>query len=200
MVEEFVLIPKDHYAQDHPTVKQVLSDPTIKAKSTQLSYLQRLEGPSIQDEIPAKLPKLEEEEEIEIDVKIDREALFRDIPSFKKEQVLKSNVILDRVESSQRVSISADKTIIIDGQDSRRHLSTFLYNLQQPRKILNKTELEILRAIEILPQHFTNSSGKRFLTKFDQSSDSDSVHTAQDTHEDAKKQSGSGRKWITFKR
>ena len=47
--EEFILIPKNQYMRDRPIVDQLINDPAIKAKSKQLSVLQRY--------IPSFLPQ-----------------------------------------------------------------------------------------------------------------------------------------------
>ena len=40
--QEFILIPKENYIKNQPKASQILDDPTITAKSQQLTVLQRV--------------------------------------------------------------------------------------------------------------------------------------------------------------
>ena len=41
-VQEFILIPKGNYIKNQPKASEILDDPTITAKSQQLTLLQRV--------------------------------------------------------------------------------------------------------------------------------------------------------------
>ena len=40
--QEFILIPKENYIKNQPKASEILDDPTITAKSQQLTLLQRV--------------------------------------------------------------------------------------------------------------------------------------------------------------
>lgn len=62
---------------------------------------------------------------------------------------------------SRRISLDHNTGFIcLDGQNTTTNLTTFLYNLQQPRKTLSDDELEILNLLDIPSSLYVNRHGQ----------------------------------------
>ena len=140
MVEEFVLIPKDHFIKENPLMENVFGSSATneETKAAQLGYIQRLSPPAVDtaaSEVVGEVlapPEISTQKSDELALL--RSKIFRELPSFRRNQIERSNIILDKIREKKRVSVKEDLVISLDDHKTNISITTFLYNLQQSRK------------------------------------------------------------------
>ena len=203
MAEEFVLIPKEHFAKDNPVMEKLLltarSPADVESKAAHLGYLQRLPPPSGENgagEVIQESPTTPHADKTTPTVNVDdnsllRSKIFRELPSFKRNQIERSNIILEKIQRNPRTSLmKEDFVIYLDGRSTGIHVASLLYNLQQSRKKLSKSELQIVQAIH-LPQHVVANQFARTALEGAQSSASDDYDDEDDNDDDRDSENGS---------
>jgi len=151
---EFVLIPKEMYLPQRPVVEQILYNPNISATGKQLSILQRFKTQK-------KLP--EEPEPIVVPAKTLKETVFDSLVTLTDAQKRKSDLIYDSIETSPRLSLDNNGQIQIDNSPTGLFVGTFLYELQQPTKKLDKVYEPILKDIGIAEHLVANKFAKQII-------------------------------------
>lgn len=148
-VEEFVLIPKNTYARQRPLVEQVLENPDIRSKANQLHFLSRF-------------TKHEENSENEPFVPlVIKQKTMKELTSFSPSQLTKASLIYDRLVADTDYSVDNSGFIVFKNNPLSINTSTWLHNIQQPRKVLTADELQIVKHLK-LPEHLVaNTFAKR---------------------------------------
>ena len=138
--EEFILIPKKVYMKTQPYQTRVLEDPDIKHKSTQLSIINRMRPKEhIEAQINDKLSEQDsgvDENRLKHSNRRADQVLKTLSSLLPHSKYLKCVYIVDLIKKSNRVLLGEDEKLLIDNSPTDINAFAFLYNLQQPTKIL----------------------------------------------------------------
>ena len=157
--QEFILIPKENYIKNQPKASEILDDPTITAKSQQLTLLQRVP----EKKEPEKGKTSEEKKAPETREDIQKRVL-RSITMLNPHQTEKSKSILKELQGSSDVSINDEGLIEINNTPTAIDASNFLFTLQQPTKKLYHPDYKrILDKIKLSPDLVPNSEAKEIV-------------------------------------
>jgi hypothetical protein len=122
---------------------QVLNNPSVIAKGSQLSVLQRhAQNTWKQDDELSK----------QSIAKSIKDQILHDISTLKEPQIRKSEVILEKILNDKHLSIDHSGQILFDNTETGTSGSTFLYALQQPKKQLSDVDKFIISHLN-LPEH-----------------------------------------------
>ena len=97
--QEFILIPKDSYIKKQPRALDVLVEPTTVEKAKLLTILQRE---------PERKKKLETVSKTEIKPEDIKTRVLKSLSMLKPSKKEKSKSILDKITSSDQISIDDD--------------------------------------------------------------------------------------------
>lgn len=171
--EEFILIPKRLYTTSQPLVQQILENPNIKQKTTQLSLLQRQADdagrkPETQEK-PEQLCASGNVEEIKPTTSEDgnrenslRENILNSLSVLSKPKLQKTEKILDLILQSDQLTFDQKNNLMVDEKPTDTNIQQFLYNLQQPNKKIDKANYNlILSALDIKPNLIGNTYAKK---------------------------------------
>ena len=157
--QEFILIQKENYNKNQPKASEILDDPTITAKSQQLTLLKRVP----EQKEPEKDKTFEEKKAPETREDIQKTVL-RSITMLNPNQTEKSKSILKEMRSSSDVSINDEGLIEINNTPITIDASNFLFTLQQPtKKFYHPDYKRILDKIKISPDLVPNSEAKEIV-------------------------------------
>ena len=130
--QEFILIPKQNYIKNQPEASEILDNPTIAAKSEQLTLLQRVPEKKEPDkEITSEEKKASEKR------KNIQKQLLRSITMLNPHRTETSKSILKELQNSSDVSINDEGLIEIDNTPTALDASNLLFTFQQPAKKLH---------------------------------------------------------------
>ena len=127
--QEFILIPKENYIKNQPKASEILDNPTITAKSQQLTLLQQVP----EKKVPEKEKTSQELKAPETREDIQKRVL-RSITMLNPHQTKNSKSILKELQCSSDVSINDEGLIEIDNNPTAIDASNSLFTLQQPTK------------------------------------------------------------------
>ena len=130
--QEFILIPKRNYIKNQPKASEILDDPTITAKSQQLTLLQRVPEKKEPDK-----EKTSEEKKASENRKNIQKKLLRPITMLNPHQTETSKSILKELQIISDVSINDEGLIEIDNTPTALDASNLLFTFQQPTMILH---------------------------------------------------------------
>lgn len=161
--EEFVLIPKNVYVKSQPIAEQVLNNPQIQRKAQYLSTIQDyistqpnedqiLQQPSV--EIPAQTREVTMAENI-----------LGDLIALTASQQVKSKHILKKIFENSNVNIDMSGGLVVDGKAIGLNAATFLWDIQQPTKKLDKATHEIMLKKLLLPEHLLGNKDAKDIVK-----------------------------------
>ena len=144
--EEFVLIPRQMYANEQPQIAQLLNNKNVRDKAKQISLLQRSKSPPAPsttqqdtqqqtDNILENVKdELNETRDDKIDTKISteiRERVLRDIKHLDRKKFEKASIILEKVEESESLSLDQTSRLVVNKSSTGILVADFLYDLQQ---------------------------------------------------------------------
>ena len=163
IAEEFILIPKKTYFKELPLTEQILNNPRIEQKALQLSTLQRME-PAV--ETVENLQSLEPKNTVSI-----KDVVFSQLRTLTDAQLRKADYIYDTIHANGRVDVDSVGNLTIDGTRLYLPASTFLYNLQQNTKVIDKQlYTDILQHLSIPEQFIANKHAKEIIKDTEASS------------------------------
>ena len=110
---------------------------------------------------------MSEDSEIEPLVKKQRKSddftsIMIELEVMNKNQIKRSKIILDLINQSETVTIESNDVLHVNKETPGIKASTFLYNLQQPTKKIEKYS-KILFALDISPHLVANTHAKQIL-------------------------------------
>ena len=117
--EEFVLIPRQMYANEQPQIAELLNNENVREKAKQISLLQRSKAPpapsTTQQDMQQQTDILEnvkgelnETRDDKIDTKVSTEIrarVLRDIKHLDKRKFVNASIIFEKIEESESVSL-----------------------------------------------------------------------------------------------
>ena len=128
--EEFVLIPRTVYIREQPEIVQILEDPNVKNKATHISMLQRDSNSKPQEEQNNFL-ELEQSSNI-------LEKILSELKSLPKIKLQRAETILKKILASNKFTLDKNLNLVFNGTATNIPAASFLYNLSQPTKVINK--------------------------------------------------------------
>ena len=175
--EEFVLIPRQMYANEQPQIAQLLNNKNVREKAKHISLLQRSKSPPAPitqqdtqqqtDNILENVKdELNETRDDKIDIKVSteiRERVLRHIKHLDRKKFEKASI---KIEKNRRVRISiAGSDIKTNGNKSSTGIliADFLYDLQQTTSKLSLEHYKVLTFLDISSQLTCNTYAKKFL-------------------------------------
>ena len=154
--QEFILIPKKSYIKKQPRALDVLDEPTAVEKAKLLTILQR------EPERKKKPETVSKTETTPEDMKTRVLKSFSILKPSKK----KSKSILDKITSSDKISIDDDGKVKIDDRTTAVDANTFLFDIQQSRTNLSRNDPDYKRILDrpdISPQLVENTEAKQIV-------------------------------------
>ena len=173
--EEFVLIPRQMYANEQPQIAQLLNNKNIQEKAKQISLLQRSKSPPApsttqqdtqqqSDNILENVKdELNETRDDKIDTKVSREQVLRDIKHHDRKKFEKASIILEKIEESESLSLDQTSRLAVNKSSTGILVADFLYDLQQTTSKLSLEHYEVLTFLDISSQLTCNTYAKKFL-------------------------------------
>lgn len=156
--EEFILIPKNMYVQQSPIVEQVLNNPQISSTGQQLSILQRFRPSS-------SAPEPEISEPIQ-PTKSMKETVIESLLPLSDIQSKRSSHIYDALLLNPKFSLDTNAQIEIGSKPTGLRIGSFLFNIQQPKKILDPTHKLILKELRLEEYLVANKAAKIISNKW----------------------------------
>ena len=144
--EQFVLIPRQMYANEQPQITELLNNKNVREKAKQLSLLQRNKSPpahsTMQQDTQQQTDNILETVKDELnetrDEKIDtkasteiRERVLRDIKHFDRKEFEKASIILEKIEESESLWLDQTSRLMFIKSNTGILVADFLYDLQQ---------------------------------------------------------------------
>ena len=143
--EEFVLIPRQRYANEQPQITQFLNNKSVREKEKQISVLQRNKSPPVlcttqQDTQQQTYNMLEnvrdelnETKDEKIDTKVSTEIRERVLREFKHldKKSSKANIILEKIEEPESLSIDRTSRLMVIISSTGFLVADFFFDLQQ---------------------------------------------------------------------
>ena len=144
--EEFVLIPRQMYANEQPQIAQLLNNKNVQEKAKQISLLQRSKSPPAPSTTPQDTQQqtdnilenvkgeLNETRDDKIDTKVSteiREQVLRDIKHLDRKKFEKASIILEKIEESEYLSLDQTSRLAVNKSSTGILVADFLYHLQQ---------------------------------------------------------------------
>ena len=139
--EEFVLIPRQMYANEQPQIAQLLNNKNVREKAKQISLLQRSKSPPAPsttqqdtqqqtDNILENIKdELNETRDDQIDTKISteiRERVLRDIKHLDRKKFEKASIILEKIEESESLSLDQTSRLMVNKSSTGILVADFL--------------------------------------------------------------------------
>ena len=155
--QEFILFPKDSYIKKQPRALDVLDEPTAVEKAKLLTILQRE---------PERKKKLETVSKTEAKPEDIKTRVLKSLSMLKPSKKEKSKSILDKISSSDKISIDDDGKVKIDDRTTTVDANTFLFDIQQSRTNLSRKDPDykrILDRLDISPQLVENTEAKQIV-------------------------------------
>ena len=155
--QEFILIPKDSYIKKQPRALDVLDEPTAVEKAKLLTILQRE---------PERKKKLETVSKTETKPEDIKTRVLKSLSMLKPSKKEKSKSILDKITSSDKISIDDDAKVKIDDRTTAVDANTLLFDIQQSRTNLSRKDPDykrILDRLDISPQLVENTEAKQIV-------------------------------------
>ena len=182
--EEFVLIPRQMYANEQPQITQLLNNKNVRDKAKQISLLQRSKVPpapstpqqdtqqqtdnaleTVKDELnettDEKIPRLKSSPEVSPEIK---ERVLRDIKHLDRKKFEKASIILEKIEESESLSLDQTSRLMVNNSGTGILVADFLYDLQQTTSKLSLEHYKVLTFLDISSQLTCNTYAKKFLT------------------------------------
>ena len=175
---EFVLIPRQMYANEKPQIVQLLNNKNVREKAKQISLLQRSKSPpapsTTQQDTQQQTDNILENAKDELnetrDDKIDtkvlteiRERVLRDIKHLDRKKFEKASTILEKIEESESLSLDQTSRLVVNKSSTRILVANFLYDLQQTTSKLSLEHYKVLTFLDIRSQLTCNTYAKKFL-------------------------------------
>ena len=173
--EEFVLIPRQMYANEQPQIAQLLNNKNVQEKAKQISLLQRSKSPPAPsttqqdtqqqtDNILENVKgELNETRDDKIDTKVSREQVLRDIKHLDRKKFEKASIILEKIEESESLSLDQTSRLAVYKSSTGILVADFLYDLQQTASKLSLEHYKVLTFLDISSQLTCNTYAKKFL-------------------------------------
>ena len=177
--EEFVLIPRQMYANEQPQIAQLLSNKNVREKAKQISLLQRSKSPpapsttqqDTQQQTDINLENVKDELNETRDVKIDittfsteiRERVLRDIKHLDRKKFEKASIILEKIEESETLWLDQSSRLMVNKSSTGSLVADFLYDLQQTTSKLSIEHYKVLTFLDISSQLTCNTYAEKFL-------------------------------------
>ena len=176
--EEFMLIPRQMYANEQPQIVQLLNNKNIREKAKQISLLQRSKSPPAPsttqqdtqqqtDNILENIKdELNETRDDKIDTKISteiRERVLRDIKHLDRKKFEKTSIILEKIEESESLSLDQTSRLMVNKSSTGILVADFLYYLQQTTSKLSLEHYKVLTFLYISSHLTCNTYAKTFL-------------------------------------
>ena len=176
--EEFVLIPRQMYANEQPQIAQLLNNKNVREKAKQISLLQRSKSPPAPsttqqdtqqqtDNILEKIKdELNETRDDKIDTKISteiKERVLRDIKHLDRKKFEKASIILEKIEESESLSLDQTSRLMVNKSSTGILVADFLYDLQQTTSKLSLERYKVLTFLDISSQLTCNTYAKKIL-------------------------------------
>ena len=170
--EEFVLIPRQMYANEQPQIVQLLNNKNVREKAKQISLLQRSKSPpapsTTQQDTQQQTDNILENVKDELnetrddrtDTKFSRERVLRDIKHLDRKKFEKASIILEKILESESLSLDQTSRLVVNKSSTRILVADFLYDLQQTT---SKLSLYKLTFLDISSQLTCNTYAKNFL-------------------------------------
>ena len=170
--EEFVLIHRKMYANEHPQITQFLNNKNVREKAKQISLLQRRESPpatsttqkDTQQQKDITLENVKDELNETRDEKNDtivsteiREQVLRDIKHLVRIKFEKASIILEKIEESGSLSLDQTSRLMVNKSRTEILLADFLYDLQQTSSKLSHEHYKVLTFLDISSQLACNT-------------------------------------------
>ena len=152
--EEFVLIPRQMYANEQPQIAQLLNNKNVRDKAKQISLLQRSKSPpapsttqqDTQQQTDNILENVKDELNETRDTKISteiRERVLRDIKDLDRKKFEKASIISEQVEESESLSLDQTPRLVVNKSSTGILVADFLYDLQQTTSKLSLEHYKI---------------------------------------------------------
>ena len=174
--EEFVLIPRQMYANEQPQIAQLLNNKNVREKAKQISLLQRSKSPpapyTTQQDTQQQTDNILEnvKDELTRDDKIDttisteiRERVLRDIKHLDRKKFEKASIILEKIVESESLSLDQTLRLMVNKSSTGILVADFLYDLQQTTSKLSLEHYKVLTFLDISSQLTCNTYAKKFL-------------------------------------
>ena len=176
--EEFVLIPRQMYANEQPQIAQLLNNKNVREKAKQISLLQGSKSPPAPsttqqdtqqqtDNILENIKdELNETRDDKIDTKISteiRERVLRDIKHLDGKKFEKASIILEKIEESESLWLDQTSRLMVNKSSTGVLVADFLYDLQQTTSKLSLEHHKVLTFLDISSQLTCNTYAKKFL-------------------------------------
>ena len=174
--EEFVLIPRQMYANEQPQIAQLLNNKNVREKAKQISLLQRSKSPpapyTTQQDTQQQTDNILEnvKDELTRDDKIDtkvsaetRERVLRDIKHLDRKKFEKASIILEKIVESESLSLDQTSRLMVNKSSTGILVADFLYDLQQTTSKLSLEHYKVLTFLDISSQLTCNTYAKKFL-------------------------------------
>ena len=153
--QEFILISKNSYIKNQPRALDVLDEPTAVEKANLLTILQRE---------PERKKKLETVSKTETKPEDIETRVLKSLSMLKPSKKEKSMSILDKITSSDKISIDDDGKVKIDDRTTAVDANTFLFDIQQSRSNLSRKDPDYKRKLDTLdisPQLVENTEANK---------------------------------------
>ena len=173
--EEFVLIPRQMYANEQPQIAQLLNNKNVREKAKQISLLQRSKSPPAPsttqqdtqqqtDNILENVKdELNETRDDKTDTKFSRERVLRDIKHLDRKKFEKASIILEKLLESESLSLDQTSRLVVNKSSTGILVADFLYDLQQTTSKLSLEHYKVLTFLDISSQLTCNTYAKKFL-------------------------------------
>ena len=174
--EEFVLIPRQMYANEQPQFTQLLNNKNAREKGKQISLLQRSKSPpapsttqqDTQQQTDNILENVKDELNETRDDKIDtkfsteiRECVLRDIKHLDRKKFEKLSIILKKIEESDTLSLDQTSRLMVNKSSTGILVAGFHYDLQQTTSKLSLERYKVLTFLVISSQLTCNTYAKK---------------------------------------
>ena len=176
--EEFVVTPRQIYANEQPQFSQLLNNRNVREKAKQISLLQRSKSPQApsttqqdtQQQTDNILENIKDDLNETRDDKIDskilteiRERVLRDIKHLHRKKFEKASIILKKKEESESLSLDQTSRPMVNRSSTGLLVADFFYDLQQTTSKLSLEHYKVLTFLDISSQLTCNTYAKKFL-------------------------------------
>ena len=176
--EEFVLVPRQMYANEQLQIAQLLNNKNVPEEAKQISLLQRTKSPpapsTTQKDTQQQTDNILENVKDELNETRDdkfyakvstelRERVLRDIKQLDRKQFEKASLILEKIEESESLSLDQTSRLMVKKSRMGILVSDFLYDLPQTT---SKPSLELYKVLtfpDISSQLNCKTYAKKFL-------------------------------------
>ena len=177
--EEFVLIPRQLYANEQTQIAQVLNNKNVQGKAKQKSLLQNSKAPpafsTTQQDAQLRTDnflenvkdELNETRDDKIDTKVSteiRKQILRDIKHLDRKKFEKASLILEKIEDSESLSLDQTSRLMVNKSSTRILVADFLYDLQETTSKLSLEHYKVLTFLDISSQLTCNRYAKNFFS------------------------------------